>query len=98
MIHDRYLVLERSDSLRYLCLSLLTLMYRYFAARENGLSHEEASAKVAKERGDHRGELKKTTITYVNGSVEAACALGLADGIGTINFSKFFFRYANPFE
>lgn len=25
---------------------------------------------------------KKTTIEYVGGSVEAACALGLADGIG----------------
>jgi ATP phosphoribosyltransferase len=29
-----------------------------------------------------REEGKKTTIEYVSGSVEAACALGLADGIG----------------
>jgi ATP phosphoribosyltransferase len=28
---------------------------------------------------------KKTQIDYVGGSVEAACALGLADGIGAFN-------------
>ena len=32
---------------------------------------------------------KKTQIEYVGGSVEAACALGLADGIG--EFAPFFF-------
>lgn len=30
----------------------------------------------------HGGGEKKTRIEYVGGSVEAACALGLADGIG----------------
>lgn len=29
---------------------------------------------------------KKTTIEYIGGSVEAACALGLADGIGELLF------------
>jgi ATP phosphoribosyltransferase len=32
----------------------------------------------------------KTKIEYVGGSVEAACSLGLADGIG-LSFSFFFF-------
>lgn len=30
---------------------------------------------------------QKTAIEYIGGSVEAACALGLADGIGTIECS-----------
>lgn len=30
---------------------------------------------------------KKTKIEYIGGSVEAACALGLADGIGTCDSS-----------
>jgi ATP phosphoribosyltransferase len=29
------------------------------------------------------GDSQRTSIEYVGGSVEAACALGLADGIGT---------------
>jgi len=31
---------------------------------------------------------QKTRIEYVGGSVEAACALGLADGIGTSRFAR----------
>lgn len=38
---------------------------------------------------EHRGwTYKKTAIEYVGGSVEAACALGLADGIGTPYLSR----------
>lgn len=33
---------------------------------------------------------KKTQIEYVGGSVEAACALGLADGIGVVTISNSF--------
>lgn len=35
---------------------------------------------------------KRTQIEYVGGSVEAACALGLADGIGELAPVFFFFR------
>jgi ATP phosphoribosyltransferase len=41
------------------------------------VSHEEAIQSLSP--GDQKA---KTKITCVNGSVEAACALGLADGIG----------------
>ncbi len=40
------------------------------------MGHEEATKEYKIE-----SELSKTKISYVNGSVEAACALGLADGI-----------------
>ena len=36
---------------------------------------------------------KKTQIEYVGGSVEAACALGLADGIGAFTIFNFCIRY-----
>ena len=35
----------------------------------------------------------KTRIEYVSGSVEAACALGLADGIGTLSSPSLFFTH-----
>lgn len=39
------------------------------------------------------GAKEKTVIEYVGGSVEAACALGLADGIGA-SYGASFFRFA----
>ncbi|KAJ3303214.1 ATP phosphoribosyltransferase (ATP-PRTase) (ATP-PRT) [Kappamyces sp. JEL0829] len=53
---------------------------RYFAAREQQLSHDEACAQLTAS-ANNRTQSLKTGINYVNGSVEAACALGLADGI-----------------
>jgi ATP phosphoribosyltransferase len=53
--------------------SFTNLTQRYFAdleARESGTATNGAAPKVS-----------KTTIKYVGGSVEAACALGVADGI-----------------
>lgn len=46
----------------------------------------EVFAKVDKEAGLKEGE--KTRIEYVGGSVEAACALGMADGIGESHLSR----------
>lgn len=43
--------------------------------------------KLDRENGNGNG--KKTEIEYVGGSVEAACALGLADGIGEYLDSNF---------
>jgi ATP phosphoribosyltransferase len=42
---------------------------------------KEVDERVGAEEG------KRTVIEYVGGSVEAACALGLADGIGTCYLS-----------
>ena len=65
---------------------LIHLWSRYFYALEMGHSEQEASAYILN-RADTDQPLEtplKTRISYVNGSVEAACALGLADGIGKI--------------
>lgn len=43
----------------------------------------DIDAKVPKSSGQSR----KTSIEYLGGSVEAACALGMADGIGTLHLS-----------
>lgn len=42
--------------------------------------------RVASEDGG-RGRESKTSVEYVGGSVEAACALGMADGIGELQLS-----------
>lgn len=39
--------------------------------------------KVNNEKGLQGEQRKTTSVEYLNGSVETACALGLADGIGT---------------
>jgi ATP phosphoribosyltransferase len=56
---------------------------KYFAAREAGIDHEKACTLLISPSTPPTTSAKctKTTISYVNGSVEAACALGLADGI-----------------
>jgi ATP phosphoribosyltransferase len=48
----------------------------YFGNRELGKSHQDATVSF-----DKIIKPKETFINYVNGSVEAACVLGLADGI-----------------
>lgn len=58
--------------------SFENVVHSYFSSREAGSSHESACA--FKNVKHHHDELK-TAINYVNGSVEAACALGLADGL-----------------
>lgn len=42
---------------------------------------KDVDAKVSQSSG----ETKKTSIEYLGGSVEAACALGMADGIGGLS-------------
>jgi ATP phosphoribosyltransferase len=48
----------------------------YFVQRESNKTHEESIRQYK-----IQDQNAKTKISYVNGSVEAACALGLADGI-----------------
>lgn len=66
--------------------SFVKLTERYFAdleAKTNGnagLSNGDASKESGKTRAQDHGRLR-TKIKYVGGSVEAACALGVADGI-----------------
>lgn len=63
------------------------LVGRTLVTSFTGLSEQyfrEMEKKVAQANGDANGEgaeKLKTTIKYVGGSVEAACALGVADGI-----------------
>lgn len=45
-------------------------------------SFDHLSAKYFRELEEKTGSQKQTEIAYLNGSVETACALGLADGIG----------------
>lgn len=45
-------------------------------------SFEVLAGKYFKEVDERVGGDKKTSVEYVGGSVEAACALGMADGIG----------------
>ncbi|KND00867.1 ATP phosphoribosyltransferase [Spizellomyces punctatus DAOM BR117] len=65
--------------------SFESVVRRYFDALESGLDEQAAAAllkggaKLAD--GERSKATSKTTINYINGSVEAACALGLADGI-----------------
>src|ERR1700753_3367936 len=49
----------------------------------------EYFARLDEEFKGTEGQEKKTQIEYVGGSVEAACALGLADGIGGYFFHIF---------
>ena len=59
--------------------SFENLAGRYFAFRETGLKHQDA---VDALQNKHIATNSiKTQISFVGGSVEAACALGLADGI-----------------
>eukprot|EP00842_Homolaphlyctis_polyrhiza_P003053 jgi/Hompol1/3749/HPOL_003344-RA len=62
--------------------SFETTVKHYFAAREHGFDHESASAMLAS-GVQHEVFAKpiKTAISYIGGSVETACALGLADAI-----------------
>ncbi|KAJ3040243.1 ATP phosphoribosyltransferase (ATP-PRTase) (ATP-PRT) [Rhizophlyctis rosea] len=60
--------------------SFESVVGRYFGALEAGMDETQASAAL----WDHTATIplpKQTTINYVSGSVEAACALGLADAI-----------------
>ena len=59
--------------------SFVGLTERYFAKLE-GLGREEVNGEVHSQRTEVRSRLK-TKIKYVGGSVEAACALGVADGV-----------------
>lgn len=45
-------------------------------------SFEVLAGKYFKDVDERVGGDKKTSVEYVGGSVEAACALGMADGIG----------------
>ncbi|WFC94973.1 ATP phosphoribosyltransferase [Malassezia brasiliensis] len=47
-------------------------------------SFDHLSAKFFRDLEEKVGSKEKTTIAYLNGSVETACALGLADGIETM--------------
>ena len=47
----------------------------------------DAAAEIKESSND--GDSKKTEVQYISGSVEAACALGLADAIGICTFSTF---------
>lgn len=49
-------------------------------------SFEVLSETYFKEIDARAGNGKKTSVEYVGGSVEAACALGMAEGIGTYQF------------
>ena len=59
--------------------SFVGLTERYFAKLE-GLGKNEVNGEVDSQRREVRSRLK-TKIKYVGGSVEAACALGVADGV-----------------
>lgn len=60
--------------------SFTGLTERYFRALEDEVLGEDGE--VEGENGKEEGKRKlKTNIMYVGGSVEAACALGVADGI-----------------
>lgn len=65
--------------------SFTTLAIEYFGKLEDGVTFRDDQEK------DERTGLR-TKIKYVGGSVEAACALGVADGIvdlvGKVNFWK----------
>lgn len=64
---------------RRIVTSFENIVSKYFHERESGLTHEQACAQLLTPSPDMKPT--KTQITYVSGSVEAACALGLADGI-----------------
>jgi ATP phosphoribosyltransferase len=49
-------------------------------------SFEVLAAELFGEIDAKAGGQKKTSVEYVGGSVEAACALGMADGIGESDF------------
>lgn len=72
---------ERSTNIK----SIEDLVGKKIATSFDGLSTQffkELDEKVNKERGLNGSNQKlKTKIEYVGGSVEAACALGVADGI-----------------
>ncbi|KAI8909954.1 hypothetical protein DFJ77DRAFT_112113 [Powellomyces hirtus] len=57
------------------------IVRRYFDALESGLDEKAAAATLISAPKQQPRPDPKTTIHLANGSVEAACALGLADGI-----------------
>lgn len=59
--------------------SFETVTKRYFQALESGKFIDDIKSNL-KEPNSFEGEIN-TKVTYVGGSVEAACALGLADAI-----------------
>ena len=70
--------------------SFETVVTKYFSQLENGIEHEEAikalindNTKEGEEEVEEDINTKtlNTTVNYVSGSVEAACALGLADAV-----------------
>ncbi|KAI9017471.1 hypothetical protein BC832DRAFT_588733 [Gaertneriomyces semiglobifer] len=62
--------------------SFESVVGRYFAALEAGSSEEQASqALLTKTQDVAQVSKATTTVNCISGSVEAACALGLADGI-----------------
>lgn len=71
---------ERSTELK----TIEDLVGKKIATSFDGLSTQffkELDAKVNAEKGLSGSQKLKTKIEYVGGSVEAACALGVADGI-----------------
>lgn len=60
--------------------SFENLAEKYFSNLENGGSGDLASVLKSTTNGSTAAPLE-TTISYISGSVEAACALGLSDGI-----------------
>ncbi|KAJ3297132.1 ATP phosphoribosyltransferase (ATP-PRTase) (ATP-PRT) [Borealophlyctis nickersoniae] len=64
--------------------SFESIVARYFDALEAGMSEKDASASLLRASSTNAGAVppsRRTVINYVSGSVEAACALGLADAI-----------------
>ncbi|KAJ3279646.1 ATP phosphoribosyltransferase (ATP-PRTase) (ATP-PRT) [Borealophlyctis nickersoniae] len=64
--------------------SFESIVARYFNALEAGMSQQDASASLLNTSSTNAGAVPpspRTVINYVSGSVEAACALGLADAI-----------------
>ncbi|KAH6562694.1 hypothetical protein BASA50_003007 [Batrachochytrium salamandrivorans] len=62
--------------------SFETTARRYFAARENGFDHDQ-TVSLMRDDVNHSVFSKPitTSVTYIGGSVETACTLGVADAI-----------------
>ncbi|KAK6092381.1 ATP phosphoribosyltransferase (ATP-PRTase) (ATP-PRT) [Batrachochytrium dendrobatidis] len=62
--------------------SFENVVKRYFTARENGFNHEETATLLIEDIFHPVfSKASKTIVTYIGGSVETACALGVADAI-----------------
>lgn len=63
--------------------SFTSVVTAFFAALERGVSEEEAISQLKSNTlpMDVKESAMKTSVSYVSGSVEAACALGLADAV-----------------